>query len=64
MDAMSEGPMSMNNGASCRAFRIIFRHILDTMNAILEERPDLSQYNRFVREAIVGKMVNPNVVNI
>jgi len=64
MDAMSEGSMSMNGGASCKAFKMIFSHILNTVNSILEERPDLSRYNRFVREAIVGKMVNPNVVNI
>jgi uncharacterized protein len=64
MDALSEGSMSMNNGTSCRIFKILFTHILDTVNKILKERPDLSSYNKFIREAILGKLINPNVVSV
>jgi len=64
MDALSEGSMSMNNGTSCRTFKILFGHILSTMDAILREKPDLSQYNKFIREAVVGKLVNPKVISI
>jgi len=64
IDALSEGSMSVNGGTSCNVFKMIFTHILDTVNGILKERPDLSSYNKFVREAILGKLVNPNVMSI
>ena len=64
MDALFEGSMEMNGGASCKTFKKVFFHILGTVETILEERPDLSQYNKFVREAIVGKLVNPKIVSV
>ena len=64
IDALSEGSMSMNGGTSCRIFKILFTHILNTVNNILKERPDLSSYNKFIREAILGKLINPNVISV
>ena len=64
MDALSEGSMSDNGGASCRTFKKVFSHIRDVTNDILDNRRDLSRYNRFVREAVVGKLVNPKMMSI
>jgi uncharacterized protein len=61
---MADGSMDRNGGNSCRIFKKIFTHILRTTEFILNEKPDLSGYNRFVREAIVGKLVNPNIGGI
>jgi len=59
IDALSEGSMEMNNGTSCRIFKKVFSHILEIVNSVIDERRDLSQYNKFVREAILGKLINP-----
>jgi uncharacterized protein len=64
IDALSEGPMSDNGGTSCRIFKKVFTHILTTVGSILSDRPDLSCYNRFVRDAVIGRLVNPNIVSI
>jgi uncharacterized protein len=58
VDALSEGSMSVT-GASCIIFKKVFTHILNTVNKILGERHDLSLYNALVREALIGKLVNP-----
>jgi len=59
IDALSEGSMENNNGNSCKIFRKLFTHILATTERILKERPDLSQYNKFAREALIGKLMRP-----
>jgi uncharacterized protein len=59
IDALSEGSITKRNGDSCMIFKKVFGHILNVTENILCERPDLSRYNKFVREAIIGKMVNP-----
>ncbi|MDR0198508.1 MAG: radical SAM protein [Methanomassiliicoccaceae archaeon] len=64
VDALSEGSMSDNGGASCRIFKRLFAHILGAMNAIISEERDLSRYNKFIREAVIGKLVNPRITNI
>jgi uncharacterized protein len=64
IDALSEGSMNVNGGASCRIFRKVFTHVLNVMNDIVDKRPSLSQYNRFIRDAVVGKLVNPRVTSI
>jgi uncharacterized protein len=63
IDALSEGSMSDNNGNSCKMFKKVFTHILTTMEKIIQERPDLSRYNKFVREAILGKLINPRIAS-
>ncbi|MDR0791603.1 MAG: radical SAM protein [Methanomassiliicoccaceae archaeon] len=64
IDALSEGSMSDNGGNSCRIFKKVFTHILTAVEDILKERPDLSQYNRFMREIIVEKLINPKVTGV
>jgi len=59
MDAYHEGMMQDNGNPSCRIFKAVFGHIKETMDGIVEDKKDLSQYNRFVRDAVLGKLVNP-----
>lgn len=62
MDAYHEGCMEDNGGDSCRIFKEVFGHIAKEIQTILDEKPDMSQYNPFIRDAILGKLVNPNSV--
>lgn len=62
IDAHYENGMMNNGGDSCKIFKGVFGHILSVVNDILETRPDLSQYNRFVKDALLGKLINPKVV--
>lgn len=62
IDAYYENGIENSGGDSCRIFKGIFGHILKTMNEIIETKPDLTQYNRFVKDAILGKLINPKVV--
>ncbi|MCL1905290.1 MAG: radical SAM protein [Methanomassiliicoccaceae archaeon] len=64
VDALSEGSMSDNGFSSCVIFKNVFPHISKTIGTILKERPDLSRYNKFIRDAIVGKLVNPMTVGL
>ena len=61
MDAHHEGGLENNGGDSCRIYRQVFSHVQRTVGSILEDRPDLSGYNRYVRDAVVGKLVNPMI---
>lgn len=62
MDAYHEGCMEDNGGDSCRIFKEVFGHIAEEIQIILDEKPDMSRYNPFIRDAILGKLVNPNSV--
>jgi len=62
MDAYHEGCLEDNGGDSCRIFREVFGHIATEIQSILDEKPDMSRYNPFVRDAILGKLVNPSSV--
>ena len=64
MDADSEGDVRDNGGNACRIYKKVFSHIKETMDSIMEEKPDLAQYNRFVRDAVLGKLVNPSIVSL
>ncbi|MBR2255408.1 MAG: radical SAM protein [Candidatus Methanomethylophilaceae archaeon] len=59
MDAYYETGTENNGGDSCRIFKALFGHISVEIQKILDEQPDMSKYNLFVRDAIVGKLVNP-----
>jgi len=61
IDAYYECGIENAGGDSCRIFKAVFDHILKTMNDITKDRPDLSVYNKFVREAVLGKMINPKI---
>jgi len=62
MDAYHECGLENNGGDSCRIFREVFGHISSSIQAILDGGEDVSGLNPFVRDAIVGKLVNPRVV--
>ena len=62
IDAYYETGLGTNGGDSCRIFKEVFGHVLSTVENIIETRPDLSQYNGFVRDAVLGKLINPKTV--
>lgn len=62
MDAYHECGLENNGGDSCRIFREVFGHTSSSIQAILDGEEDVSGLNPFVRDAIVGKLVNPRVV--
>lgn len=59
INACYEGGIEHNGGDSCRIFRAVFGHIKEVGDGILRDRPDLSVYNKYVRDAVVGRLVNP-----
>ena len=63
MDAYYECGLSENGGDSCRIFREVFTHVSDAVQEVLDGSGDVSGLNPFVRDAIVGKLVNPRVVS-
>ncbi|MBQ8179146.1 MAG: radical SAM protein [Candidatus Methanomethylophilaceae archaeon] len=64
MDAYHECGLEENGGDSCRIFREVFSHVSSEIQYILDNQPDMSGYNRFVRDAIVGKLINPGTVSL
>ena len=64
MDAYHECGLENNGGDSCRIFREIFGHVSSEIQRILDEKPDLDSYNPFVKDAILGKLVNPKTVSL
>jgi uncharacterized protein len=63
VDAYYESGMNRPGGDSCRIFKGIFGHVLASVEEIVESRPDLSDYNKFVRDAVLGKLINPKIVD-
>lgn len=59
MDAYWEGDIADNGNPSCRIFKEVFVHIKHEMDAIIAEEKDLSQYNKYVRDAVLAKLTNP-----
>ncbi|MDD2626651.1 MAG: radical SAM protein [Candidatus Methanomethylophilus sp.] len=59
VDACYEGGIEKNGGNACRIYRTVFTHVKETVDGILRDRPDLQQYNSFVQDAVLGKLVNP-----
>lgn len=64
MDAHHECGISNIGGDSCRIFREVFTHISKEVQAVLDGNGDVSGLNPFVRDAIVGKLVNPKTVSM
>ena len=62
IDAFYENGLEENGGASCEAYKKIFRHVSASIQRILDEQPDLDEYNPFVKEAIINKLINPKNV--
>lgn len=63
MDAYHECGLENNGGDSCRIFREVFGHVSSSVQAVLDGKEDVSGLNPFVRDAIVGKLVNPRTVS-
>ncbi|MCL1811200.1 MAG: radical SAM protein [Methanomassiliicoccaceae archaeon] len=61
IDAYYESGIDRTGGDSCRIFKEVFGHVLSSIEEIMVERPDLSQYNKFVRDAVLGKLINPMI---
>ena len=64
MDAYHECGIKENGGDSCRIFKEVFGHVSSEIQNILDTQPDMSGYNPFVRDAIIGKLVNPKTVSM
>ncbi len=64
MDAYHECGIENIGGDSCRIFKEVFTHIAGEVQAVLDGGGDISGLNPFVRDAIVGKLVNPRVVSL
>lgn len=63
MDAYHECGIENNGGDSCRIFREVFTHVSGRVQEVLDGNGDMSSLNPFVRDAIVGKLVNPKNVS-
>ena len=61
IDALAEGDMERPDFVSCRIYKGLMPHIRDTVTDILGNKPDMSGYNGFVKDAILGKLINPQI---
>lgn len=59
VDAYYQGGMENNGGDACRVYRAVFSHVKREIDSIISEKKDLSRYNSMVRDAVLGKLVNP-----
>lgn len=59
LDAYYESGIENIGGDSCRIYREIFTHVKKCVDEIINGKKDLSKYNPFVRDAVLGKIVNP-----
>ncbi len=59
IDAYYETGLENNGGDSCRIYREVFSHVKKCVDEVISEKKDLSNYNAFVRDAILGRLVNP-----
>ncbi len=62
MDAYHENGIENNGGDSCRIFREVFTHISAEVQAVIDGKGDVASLNPFVKDAIVGKLINPKTV--
>ena len=62
VDAYHEGDAQESGGFSCVTYKAIFSHIDAFLKDIIDNKRDLSKYNRYIRDSIVGKLTNPNIV--
>lgn len=59
VDAYYQGGAENNGGDSCRIYKAIFSHVKQEVDAVIDEKKDLSKFNPMVRDAVLGKLVNP-----
>ncbi len=63
MDAYHEGRLEDNGNDSCRIFREVFSHVAAEVQRVVDSEEDVSRLNPFVKDALVGKLVNPRTVS-
>lgn len=64
VDADCETGIEKNGGPSCQIYKAVLIHIKKEIDKIIYDEPDMSQYNIFVRDAVLGKLINPGVINL
>ncbi len=64
MDAYHECGLEENGGDSCRIFREVFQHVASEVQKVIDGNGDTTGLNDFVRDAIVGKLVNPRTISL
>ena len=63
IDAYYENGLEENGGQSCESYRRIFKHVSSEIQRILDEKPDMDGYNPFVKDAVIGKLINPKTIS-
>lgn len=63
LDAYYEGNASVPEGASCRIYKGLFTHIKEFVDHIMMTKPDMSQYNGFIKDAVLGRLINPQLID-
>ncbi len=61
VDAYYDGDAKSSGGFSCQVYKAVFGHIDATLKDIIENERDLSVYNRYVRDAVIGNLTNPKI---
>ena len=59
VDAFYENGLQENGGQSCKAYKAIFGHVAESIKRIMDEKPNLDDYNPFVKEVVISKLINP-----
>ena len=63
IDALAEGDITSSEFVSCRIYKGLMPHIKDVITDILENKPDMNNYNGYVKDAILGKLINPQIID-
>ncbi|MDR3282819.1 MAG: radical SAM protein [Candidatus Methanoplasma sp.] len=61
MDACYEEGLENNGNPSCRIYKELFTQIKDRADRIVSEKRNLSEYNKFVRDAVTGRLIDPTM---
>lgn len=62
VDAYYDGDPQSTGGFSCETYKAIYGHISDVIDDIIDNERDLSNYNRYIRDSVIGKLTNPNII--
>lgn len=61
IDALADGDITKQDSLTCRIYKGLLPHIKDVVDDIIETKPDMNQYNGFIKDAILGKLINPQI---
>ena len=62
VDAWADGDAASSDNASCIIYKGLFTHIKGFIDDIMERKPDMSGYNGFIKDAVLGRLINPQVI--